>query len=73
MVLREAGIEAVHAYEVGLSSAADTEIIAWCRENGAVVVTLDADFHAHIALSGETAPFASGYACRDRKDPRLAG
>jgi predicted nuclease of predicted toxin-antitoxin system len=58
-VLREAGIEVVHAPEVGLSSAADPEFIAWCRENGAVVVTLDADLHAHIVRSGATAPSAA--------------
>jgi predicted nuclease of predicted toxin-antitoxin system len=71
IVLREAGIEAVHASEVGLSSAADTEIIAWCRENGAVVVTLDADFHAHIALSGETAPSAIRLRTQGQKGPEL--
>jgi len=46
-------VEAAHASELGLSSADDRDIIAWCRTNGAVAVTLDADFHALIALSGE--------------------
>jgi predicted nuclease of predicted toxin-antitoxin system len=55
-LLREAGVDALHAAEVGLSSEADRDIIAWCRLNGAVAVTLDADFHALIALSGETTP-----------------
>jgi len=43
---------------VGLSSADDKNIIAWCRAHGALVVTLDADFHTQIALSGERAPSA---------------
>src|SRR2546426_46744 len=51
VILREAGVDTVHAGEVGLSMAQD-------RANEAVVVTLDADFHAQIALSGETSPSA---------------
>jgi predicted nuclease of predicted toxin-antitoxin system len=71
IILRESGIEAVHASEIGLSSAADTEIIAWCRENGAVVVTLDADFHAHIALSGERGPSAIRLRTQGEKGPQV--
>lgn len=70
-VLREAGIEALHASEVGLSTATDTEIITWCRENSAVVVTLDADFHAHIALSGETSPSAIRLRTQGQKGPEV--
>jgi type III restriction enzyme len=47
-LLREAGVDAVHASEVGLSSAPDAEIVAWCRARGAVAVTLDADIHADL-------------------------
>ncbi len=36
--------------------ADDTEIIEHARLEGAVVVTLDADFHALLALSGATGP-----------------
>ena len=56
VLLREAGVDATHASEVGLSSAADAEIVAWCRVHGVVVVTLDADLHALVALSGQTTP-----------------
>jgi predicted nuclease of predicted toxin-antitoxin system len=34
-----------------MSSAADREIIAWAREHRRTVVTLDADFHAEMAVS----------------------
>jgi predicted nuclease of predicted toxin-antitoxin system len=57
-LLREAGHDAVHASEVGLSSADDREVVRWCLANGATVVTLDADFHTLIALSGERTPSA---------------
>jgi predicted nuclease of predicted toxin-antitoxin system len=32
--------------DLGMSSADDSDIRAWCREHGAVAVALDADFHA---------------------------
>jgi predicted nuclease of predicted toxin-antitoxin system len=55
-LLRDAGVDAVHTSETGLASADDRDVIGWCRANAAMVVTLDADFHALIALSGETTP-----------------
>jgi predicted nuclease of predicted toxin-antitoxin system len=57
-LLQEAGVDALHVAELGMSSADDAEILAWCRHNAAVAVTLDADFHASIALSGGTGPSA---------------
>ena len=55
-LLRERGVDAVHASEVGLGSARDADVVAWCRAQGAIAVTLDADIHALIALSGLTTP-----------------
>jgi predicted nuclease of predicted toxin-antitoxin system len=31
-ILRHGGLDVVHAREVGLAAAEDTEILAWCRE-----------------------------------------
>jgi hypothetical protein len=39
-----------------MSRAADQEIIAWAVGENATVVTLDADFHTILAVSGATAP-----------------
>jgi len=36
--------------------AADDEILAWALEKSAVVVTLDADFHTILAVSGARGP-----------------
>jgi predicted nuclease of predicted toxin-antitoxin system len=72
-LLREAGVDAVHASEVGLSTADDRDIIAWCRTNGAVAVTLDADFHALIALSGETTPSTVRIRIQGLAGPEVAG
>ncbi len=38
--------------------AADAEILAWALLNDAVVVTLDADFHTILAVSGASGPSA---------------
>jgi len=36
--------------------ATDDEVLAWALERNAVVVTLDADFHAILAVSGARGP-----------------
>ena len=54
--LREGGHDCIHVGEVGMSMATDEEIIAWSLEQRAIVVTLDADFHAILAVSRATAP-----------------
>lgn len=54
--LRNSGAEAVHVGEIGLSTASDSEILNFARQESMVVVTLDADFHALLALSGVTRP-----------------
>lgn len=55
-LLRTAGLDAVHVAEIGCSTAEDHEILQKAREADRVVVTLDADFHALLALSGAAAP-----------------
>jgi len=54
--LRNAGIEAAHVGEIGSVTASDAQILDIGRLQGAVVVTLDADFHALLALSGIARP-----------------
>ena len=55
-ILRAEGWEALHVREAGLSRAADQEILAFARADGRVCVTLDRDFHAHIALDRAHSP-----------------
>jgi len=57
-LLRERGVDTLHAGETGLSSASDEEILARGKAEGWTIVTLDADFHALLALSGAAAPSA---------------
>jgi len=50
------GITAFTLGEIGMPRAADLEILNWARDHNSVVVTLDADFHAALAVSGATGP-----------------
>lgn len=55
-LLHSAGMDAVHTGECGLATASDIAILEYTRAEDAIVVTLDADFHALMALSGATQP-----------------
>ena len=54
--LRDLGYECVHVGEAGLSTATDDGILAFALARSAIVVTLDADFHAILAVSGAVGP-----------------
>jgi len=54
--LRNQQIEAVHVGDRGLATASDLKILDVGRQEGMVVFTLAADFHALLALSGITGP-----------------
>jgi predicted nuclease of predicted toxin-antitoxin system len=54
--LQEHGIEASHVADLGLSRAADSEIIEYARKNGLLIVTLDSDFHHLLAIGGANSP-----------------
>jgi predicted nuclease of predicted toxin-antitoxin system len=55
-LLHEAGIDAIHVADIGFSAADDTDILQRAQEDERVVVTLDADFHALLALTEATSP-----------------
>ncbi|AUX38770.1 hypothetical protein SOCE26_001480 [Sorangium cellulosum] len=54
--LRTAGVDAIHVAEIGMWAALDEEILEQARQSKQVVVTLDADFHALLALADASAP-----------------
>ena len=72
-LLAERGIEAIHVGEIGLARAGDAEILEFCRERGDIVVTLDADFHAQLALSGASTPPVIRIRIEGLRAPELAG
>lgn len=56
VLLCETGIDTIHVADIGFSEAEDTEILQKALEENRVVVTLDADFHALLALSEAASP-----------------
>lgn len=54
--LTEAGFEAVHVGEVDLLTASDAAIVAYARANNLVVVTVDSDFAAMLAIEEAEGP-----------------
>jgi len=55
-LLREARIDATHTSEAGLATASDRRVLEYARRESRIVVTLDADFHAILALSAAPDP-----------------
>lgn len=55
-LLRAVGWDVQHVGDVGMSRASDREILDHARREQRVCVTLDADFHSQLAVSGATGP-----------------
>ena len=55
-LLSQSGFDAVHVGDIGHSDASDAAILNKARDEERTVVTLDADFHTIMALSGLTKP-----------------
>ena len=54
--LKRRGREAVHAVEVGLTSATDEEILERASAEGRVLITADLDYPQLLALAGAKGP-----------------
>lgn len=57
-LLRAVGWDVQHVADVGMSHASDCEILEHARRERRICVTLDADFHAQLAVSGAPGPSA---------------
>jgi predicted nuclease of predicted toxin-antitoxin system len=55
-ILRRNGFDAVHVSEIGMEQAEDIQIMEKARIDERVCVTLDHDFHAHLAMTGHGRP-----------------
>ena len=55
-MLRADGWDALHVMDAGLNRAEDSEILEFARGEGRACVTLDHDFHAHLALAQMAGP-----------------
>jgi predicted nuclease of predicted toxin-antitoxin system len=72
MILRASGIDAIHAREAGLEAAEDDAILEWCRVEERIIVTLDADFHALLALAAARTPSVIRIRIEGLRDEALA-
>lgn len=55
-LMRQRGIAARHVGELDMARASDLSIIEAARRDGSIIVTLDADFHTLLAVSGAVGP-----------------
>ena len=55
-LLRSEGWDALHISEAGLDRADDLDILEFARRRGMACVTLDHDFHSHLALALSPGP-----------------
>jgi len=55
-ILGQVGGDVIHVSDIGMSRAEDIDILQRARAEQRVCVTLDADFHALLATSGEREP-----------------
>jgi predicted nuclease of predicted toxin-antitoxin system len=55
-LLRTLGYECIHVGEIGMWRATDDEILTFAVAKHATIVTLDADFHTILAVSGAHQP-----------------
>ena len=55
-ILRRRGLDALHVSEIGMAAADDTEILGEARRSNRICVTLDHDFHTHLATAGQGQP-----------------
>ena len=50
------GFDTEHVSRLAMSTAKDAEILKYASDHDLIIVTLDADFHALLALSANSAP-----------------
>ena len=55
-ILRRALQDAIHVGDIGMAAAPDSFILRYASSENRIVVTLDSDFHALLALSGSSRP-----------------
>ncbi len=72
-LLRGSGVTCIHVSEMGMSASSDTEILEWARAHEAIVITLDADFHAILSVNGASKPSVIRIRLERMKGPTVAG
>lgn len=70
--LNRSGHDAVHVGDINMAHASDSEILAYGLRENRIVATLDADFHALLAISGAEKPSVIRIREEGLKGPELA-
>ena len=55
-ILRNKGWDIQHTGEIGISRATDRQILEYARDEQRIVITLDCDFHAILAVENLDSP-----------------
>jgi predicted nuclease of predicted toxin-antitoxin system len=55
-LLGDVGWDVLHVGDLGMSRCSDAEILDYARREHRICVTLDADFHLQLAVSGASRP-----------------
>lgn len=71
-LLREAGWDAQHVGDRDMARAEDGAILEAARRENRIVITLDADFHALLALAGYDSPSVLRIREEGLKSPEIA-
>jgi len=71
-ILREEGWDVLHTGDIGLHRASDSQLLEFARKEQRVIITLDSDFHAILALTNASAPSVIRIRLEGLKGPDLA-
>lgn len=71
-ILVGSGFDAVHVADIGLTDSTDKAILDRAAGERSIVISLDADFHTYLALSGAVAPSVIRIRIEGLKGPQLA-